>query len=48
MMVGSMVQRLYSGASGGIQREGKVMPKSGIKAGEIGWQKVVQTASAQS
>lgn len=42
-----MVQRLYSGASGGTQREGKVGPKRGMRAGAMVAQKVVQTARAQ-
>lgn len=47
MMAGSMTMRPYVGDVVGVQREGNVGPKMGIKAPEMWSQKVAQTARAQ-
>ncbi|KAG4243142.1 hypothetical protein PC116_g8975 [Phytophthora cactorum] len=46
-MAGSMVMRLYSGASEGVQCEGKSGPNMGIRAPAMLWQKVAHTALAE-
>lgn len=48
MILGSMIIRPCSGASGAMHCEGNEGPKMGIRAGAMWEQKVVQTARAHA